>query len=510
MTDKNEQWYLSNQLDVALNIGDLPKIPTLSKGYFIDALFYYSKDEVAQSANLCSMINNGYIKVNRVSSSGTEIITSCSDLTVDSSSSFDDEIDEALVSQYLWDDLRVSVNDVTLPSTNPPVWQIYKNNGVTLPDVKSVYFDGDGDYGTITNSLDGGAMDMTFEFWIQPLGKTDQIFHESTNWDIFIFNNDIGFAINGVNYNFNANLILNAIYHVVLLVEPNNVSGNTKVTLYLNGSEFESVNISEVFEFNSGTINVGRYDVGGNPYWLEGYLDNTIFYNVILTADQISYRYNNGSGRVTYPAGITEATDVLGEYLYDDDPFTNTFANTTSTLEVMSDMTVYDDTTQTDGLVDPDSTTQSTLGVAVLNFPSGQDSEVFFTVQLPHAYKIGTDVEAHVHWTHDSDDTGDISWGFEYTWCNIHGVWQNTSTIVKTEEVSGIIDRHEMTVFGYLDGSDKNISSMMLCRLYRRGVSDDDTFTGDAFLLEFDFHFVSDSLGSQSIYFKKNTSHLGA
>ncbi|PIV49317.1 MAG: hypothetical protein COS19_09250, partial [Flavobacteriaceae bacterium CG02_land_8_20_14_3_00_34_13] len=56
--------------------------------------------------------------------------------------------------------------------------------------------------------------------------------------------------------------------------------------------------------------------------------------------------------------------------------------------------------------------------------------ELFFNVQMPHAWKEGTDIFPHVHWVPKTTITGKaVTWGLEYTWVNVGESFPATTTI---------------------------------------------------------------------------------
>lgn len=54
-------------------------------------------------------------------------------------------------------------------------------------------------------------------------------------------------------------------------------------------------------------------------------------------------------------------------------------------------------------------------GVWVQWFDDATEEELYFTVQLPHSYKVGSDIQPHIHWVTKHDNTGDVVWGLEYS-----------------------------------------------------------------------------------------------
>lgn len=131
----------------------------------------------------------------------------------------------------------------------------------------------------------------------------------------------------------------------------------------------------------------------------------------------------------------------------------------------------------------------------VYAFSKAADEELFFSVQLPHTWKEGTDIGPHVHWAPKDTDTGDVVWALEYTWANRDATFPATTTISTPADAGdGTAYKHQHVYFSDISGAGKEISSMLVCRIYR-DVSEDD-YDNDAFLLEVDFHYQIDTTGS--------------
>ena len=58
--NKREYWKVTNVSNRLINIGDLPKVPTVEPGETRDLLRYYSKDQVTQSIMLPAIIRRGW------------------------------------------------------------------------------------------------------------------------------------------------------------------------------------------------------------------------------------------------------------------------------------------------------------------------------------------------------------------------------------------------------------------------------------------------------------------
>ena len=153
----------------------------------------------------------------------------------------------------------------------------------------------------------------------------------------------------------------------------------------------------------------------------------------------------------------------------------------------------------------------TSTGVWLWYFHASTENSVYFTAQLPHGYKQGTDIDAHVHWVPSADDASDrtnVSWGLEYTWANVNEVFGDTVLAYANDtaaDTDPLIKNHQyLTDIVEVDGSDKTVSSMLVCRLFRdaAGVGATDDYAGTAGLLEFDFHYRADSVGSSAEYSK--------
>jgi hypothetical protein len=153
-------------------------------------------------------------------------------------------------------------------------------------------------------------------------------------------------------------------------------------------------------------------------------------------------------------------------------------------------------------------------GVYLYWFSGSTEEELFFTVQIPHARKYDTEIFPHVHFVVPSGySSGNIVWGLEYNWSNLGDTFTDTNIIyasTNTSIVGGPLagDKHLLTSFtgngtnGGIDGNGKILSSMLVCRVFRAVGHADDTFNGDAGLMQLDFHIEIDAEGSRQLYTK--------
>ena len=124
-----------------------------------------------------------------------------------------------------------------------------------------------------------------------------------------------------------------------------------------------------------------------------------------------------------------------------------------------------------------------------------------FTVQMPHGYKLGTDIEAHVHGNPGSNsNSGNVETILECTdLVDLDGTYPNSTNIYNgVTVVDGAAYKNYYTELGDVDGSGTTkVSALMQCRI-TRNVSVAGDLTGDFFFLDVDFHYQIDTPGSET------------
>jgi len=204
----------------------------------------------------------------------------------------------------------------------------------------------------------------------------------------------------------------------------------------------------------------------------------------------------------------------------------NLVIETDGTMRMDNDATVWDDI-----MVFPDATNRggskapiwggtsanafkknaagTSQGVFLWMFSSSNEQELFFTVQIPHGYKVGTTLYPHIHWTTATGTPSgtNVVWSLEYTVVAMGGSFSTTNTIISNSVVSIIgtpsgTGQHLITDLGTISGSSLGISTVLVCRLYRAVENSSDTFGNEVGLLGFDIHYEKDTQGSRQLYVK--------
>jgi hypothetical protein len=130
------------------------------------------------------------------------------------------------------------------------------------------------------------------------------------------------------------------------------------------------------------------------------------------------------------------------------------------------------------------------------------------TFQLSHAYAEGTPVRPHVHWCKATSASGAVEWKLQYRWHRIAetpGAWipLETTTPVAESPDTNTADYQMISAFAEIPATDVRISNLLQCRLYRDPAGVNDTYAGDAIMLEFDVHIQIDDRGSYKLHSKR-------
>jgi hypothetical protein len=141
--------------------------------------------------------------------------------------------------------------------------------------------------------------------------------------------------------------------------------------------------------------------------------------------------------------------------------------------------------------------------------------EIFFTMQMPHAWLLGSPIGMHVHWVGTTSvNPATPIWGLEYAWKSIGQTFTDTVIVYTTSgniDGSGVVDTQVTAGKHYLSSFDPlvpgatadGLSSILLGRLFRFSGDASDTYTGTCGLAYIDAHYISDAMGSFSEFSKR-------
>lgn len=398
------------------------------------------------------------------------------------------EIGEPTSSNVVIDDLRVPVQAIPELGVDTPPWKVWKEIAGTATDY-SVDFGG-----TITGSVpDYAALDvgndMTIEMLLKPADLNGVLVSRDGIWEVSMASGTIEVDLNGQNFSASSSLIAEASYHVAITFT--NEGSRTRVRIYLNGNLSSNVRRNTLIP--AGTVGLDiAWDGATSNY--DGVMDELVIYNTPLTEAQIIERYNAGNFSSTLPTGITEATDVVAWFQFNENSLTT--VDNFCTLGAGQDMTLSADTGWTTGLV---STGSAGLFLARRAFSPTVRQVVHFSLQTPHGYKEGSDMDLHVHWSKKDSVAGDVCWKAYYSGAAIGGVFAVPQLLETAGGDTSTDGRHNMTILGDIDGSNlTTVSNMIDLVLWREPTDPTDTYPGDAYFNETDSHIELVMQGSRT------------
>lgn len=221
------------------------------------------------------------------------------------------------------------------------------------------------------------------------------------------------------------------------------------------------------------------------------------------SADEDKIRFTTlGSERMTIDdVGVTKIGDITG--------VNYTKIEADGTLEFEGDARVWDDlrvildkgkdAAKFDHMPGHQGTN---AGGQIWYFEDTKDDNMSFSVQLPHSYKEGTTIYPHIHWTPNTDETGDVEWQLHYTWINYQGTFPDPIIISGVTTVNGNMGDHLITDLSGGSGitpttANDNISSILICKIQRDAGNGNDDYPDKVGALFVDFHFEINTIGSR-------------
>lgn len=158
----------------------------------------------------------------------------------------------------------------------------------------------------------------------------------------------------------------------------------------------------------------------------------------------------------------------------------------------------------------------TSIGVWAYSFDdvsAADEKEVMFSMQMPHAWKLGSDIAIHVHWLANlADTTATPRWGLEYCMAEIGTTFPDTTIVYAVGNTEADADvkayHHYVTAFAAITpgASADGISTVLMGRLFRNSSNAADTYNvgggNKCGLLYVDAHVECDALGSRSEWTK--------
>ena len=179
------------------------------------------------------------------------------------------------------------------------------------------------------------------------------------------------------------------------------------------------------------------------------------------------------------------------------------------TLKMVGEATVFDDAFPVQ-LFTPTGTAAPDLITVAGNivgwgFDGNSTSEYLYgSIELPHSYKEGSDIDFHVHQVNFTAGAGNVRWVLEYVWAPITGAVASVSTTVTSVNTIALGDVRNCkpVTIATISGTGRKISDVLMFRLSRNPSDAADTFPNDICVTAMGCHFEQDTLGSRQMLIK--------
>lgn len=142
-------------------------------------------------------------------------------------------------------------------------------------------------------------------------------------------------------------------------------------------------------------------------------------------------------------------------------------------------------------------------GSQVPAFSDSQVNVIYFSAQLPHGYKEGTNLDFHIHVAYPDNAWGKSRWYMTYSWADFNDTFPANLSAEKIQTSMNTTDYHQkITLSSNINGVGKKISSILLCSIQRTGTALEDDYANVIYLVGADFHYQKDTMGSRTEHVK--------
>ncbi len=124
--------------------------------------------------------------------------------------------------------------------------------------------------------------------------------------------------------------------------------------------------------------------------------------------------------------------------------------------------------------------------------------EVYGFVEFPHAWKVESVIQFHVHWLPTTANVGNVNWQLEYTITEEGDTEPASTTINIAQAAGGVAWKNIRTNFADIVTTGKGLETQFSFRFFR-DPTDTDTYGFDAAVKTIGLHVEMDMSGSRQI-----------
>jgi hypothetical protein len=122
------------------------------------------------------------------------------------------------------------------------------------------------------------------------------------------------------------------------------------------------------------------------------------------------------------------------------------------------------------------------------------------TLELPHEYVEGTDIDFHIHWSPLTATAGTVLWSVDWSIANANSAFPLPTTSQSLCTSSAIARMSQVNTIFTIPGGERRISDIIYFRISRLGASD--TMAAPAFLNRAAIHVQVNAHGSDAEFTK--------
>lgn len=129
-------------------------------------------------------------------------------------------------------------------------------------------------------------------------------------------------------------------------------------------------------------------------------------------------------------------------------------------------------------------------------FAATGTDELYLLYHPNHDYMPGTPIHFHVHWSPTSTATGNVVFGWEYSFARGYGVeaFPASTTVRVTQAAGGATNLHQIAETDPITISNFETDGLLLVRFFRDGDNSADTYGAAVNVYTMDIHYESDGL----------------
>ena len=158
------------------------------------------------------------------------------------------------------------------------------------------------------------------------------------------------------------------------------------------------------------------------------------------------------------------------------------------------------------GATAPDSVTHTIGGIIrqLYSFDgAGTEERLSGSFEIPHDWKLDSEIEIHIHWRPSTTGTGNVEWHFDWEYSPPQGAPVTKTTLSGVATIPAAQQYlHKLNTIGLIDATGFSLGGKIGFNLRRSPAGVNDTYGADALFEQIAMHVEIDTLGSRQRYVK--------